>query len=431
MKLKFLLLVFITPIFNNGFAQDNNIAFAITGQENANFNWTDIRTIDMSTGNNVSTLFESGKTRFSFLDVTTMKPAQLNVSFTPQALINNNIPVSVSNVSNNLANSPTSLMSAATAYDKRHDKLFFASMRTGQLMWLDLRSGKEMPSFFTLQKTLVNNVDFNDESFNITRMTIGADGNGYALTNDGNHLVRFTTGTKTIITDMGSLIDANSNNGISVHNKCSSWGGDIVADAFGKLYLFCASRNVFIIDPETMVATYIGSVSNLSGTFTVNGAAVIDDNNVLISSANTFEGYYKVDINQLSATKVVTQGKIYNASDLASCNLLHQSEKLSSIGVPVLNKVDVIGNRFISVFPNPVSNGQIKVTFDGYNASGKYKIAITDLQGRFVDTKDAYIKGQGQVETFQFHRKQAAGVYMINVTDATGKSIFTDKLLVE
>ncbi len=429
MKLQTLLILFFTSTFFTAFSQDNNIAYAITGQEGANFNWTDIRAINMESGKEVATLFENGKTKFTFLDAATRKPIQSNINYRTSGSLNANLRGPVANVQN-LNSSPTGLMSAAAAYDKRHDKLFFASMRTGQLSWLDLRAGNGIPAFYTLQTSLVNNVDYNDESFNITRMTIGADGNGYALTNDGNHLIRFTTGSKTIITDLGSLVDAESNNGISVHNKCSSWGGDIVADAFGKLYLLCASRNVFIIDPETRLATYKGSITNLSSTFTLNGAAVIDDNNILISSANTFEGYYKVDINKLSGSKVITEGKVYNASDLASCNLLHQSEKQNSIGVPSLNNIEVIGNRFISVYPNPVSNGQMKITFDG-NASGKYKISITDLQGRFIDSKDAYIKGAGQVENFQFKRKQASGMYMIKVTDASGKSIFSDKLVVE
>ena len=98
--------------------------------------------------------------------------------------------------------------------------------------------------------------------------------------------------------------------------------------------------------------------------------------------------------------------------------------------MPTLPNIEVIGNRLISIYPNPVSNGQIKITFDG-NASGKYKIALTDLQGRFIDSKDVYIKGAGQVENFQMRTKQAAGVYMIKITDAANKSIFSDKLVVE
>ena len=41
--------------------------------------------------------------------------------------------------------------------------------------------------------------------------------------------------------------------------------------------------------------TYKGTISNLSPAYTVNGAAVVDDDNVIVSSANTFEGFYKVN----------------------------------------------------------------------------------------------------------------------------------------
>ncbi|MGH2648017.1 MAG: hypothetical protein ACRDE8_10635, partial [Ginsengibacter sp.] len=271
MKLKFLLLLSLTSIFFTGFSQQSTLAYAITGQANANFNWTDIRVIDMTSGNTNATLFENGKTKFSFIDADTRRPvSQFIITDNPATWQQNDLSVSANKIS--LLNpSPTVLMSAAAAYDKRHNKLFFSTMKTGQLIWLDLRDNTGTPSFYTNEKLLVNNVDYNDQAFNITRMTIGADGNGYALTNDANHLIRFTTGDKIVITDLGNLVDAESNNGISVHNQCSSWGCDIVADAFGTLYLFSANRSVFIIDPETRIATYKGSISNLSGTFTVNG----------------------------------------------------------------------------------------------------------------------------------------------------------------
>jgi hypothetical protein len=430
MKLTILLLLFTGSLFLTGFSQQSNLAYAITGEVNANFNWSDIRVIDMATGNTNSTLFENGKTQFSFIDAETGHHVdQLVLTGNPAVLQQNNVAVSASNIL--VTNpSPTYSMSAATAYDRRHDKLFFATMRTGQLVWLDLRSNSGTPSFYTVQKPLISNVDYNDQAINITRMTIGADGNGYALTNDANHLIRFTTSNKTIITDMGALIDASSNNGISVHNQCSSWGGDIVADAFGTLYLFSAGRNVFLIDPQTMTATYKGTIGNLSGTFSVNGAAAIDDDHVIVSSANTFEGFYKVEINNLSAIKINTTGKIYNASDLASCNLLHQSAKQNSVGTPMLKNLDVIGNKLITIYPNPVSDGQIKITFDG-NVAGKYRVVFTDLEGRLIESKDVYIKGPGQVENLQLHRKQAGGLYMIKITDAASKAIYSDKLVVE
>ena len=426
------LLVFCFLFFaalSKGFSQDNKV-FAITGQASKNFNWTDIRVLDMQSADMKATVFENGKTKFSYVDAETRKDINAGSAHVLPAAVQQN---GADNSSNAIALSnfsPTNQMSAAVAYDKKHDKLFFATMRTGQLVWLDTHQNNGSSSFFTVKKTLVNNTDFNDEALNITRMTIGADGNGYALTNDGNHLIRFTTGNKVIITDLGNLVDAESNNGISIHNKCSSWGGDVVGDAFGKLYLFTASRNVFEIDVKTRIATYKGAILNLSPTYTVNGAAVDNDNKVLISSANTFEGYYKVNVKDLAATKIPTDGEIFNASDLASSNLLNEKEKQNSVGAPSLISSEVIGNKFISVFPNPVTNGQFKITFEN-NIAGEYKVALSDLQGRLIQNKIVYVKSAGQVENFQFQKKQAAGMYMIKVTDSGNKAVFSDKLFIE
>ncbi len=428
MKLKFTPLALLAIFSLKGFSQDTKV-FAITGQANANFNWTDIRVVDMNTGSISKTLYENGKSKFSFVDAETNKAPDLilNDKIVPQ--VNQNVAGNLKNVAID-PSTPTAAMSAAAAYDKRHDKLFFSSMRTGQLMWLDTKQANGTSAFYTVKQPLIINKNMSDEAMNITRMTIGADGNGYALTNDGNHLIRFTTGKKVVISDLGNLVDAESNNGISVHNKCSSWGGDIVGDAFGSLYLFTATRNVFIIDVNTRIATYKGAITNLTPTFTVNGAAVDNDNKVLISSANTFEGFYKVNVQDLSAAKINTEGQVFNASDLASAYLLNEKDKQNSLGAPSLTNLEVIGNKYISVYPNPVTGGQFKITFDKKSA-GEYKVALTDLQGRVIDNKIVYIKSPGQVENFQLRRKQAAGVYMIKITDSGNKSVFADKLVVE
>ena len=429
MKLKLVLsFIFIAGSLYS-FSQGNNGAFAITGQANGNFNWTDIRGIDMSSGNVNSLLYENGKTKFSFTDAETRKAVdQITLKGIPAPVLAAGKTTVTAQEINMKNPSPTFLMSAAIAYDKKHDKLYFASMHNGKLMWLDMRSEAGAPSFYTIEKTLVNSDNFNDEAFNITRMTIGSDGNGYALTNDANHLISFTTGKKTIITDLGNLVDAEANNGISIHNKCSSWGGDIVGDAFGKLYLFTASHSVFEIDIQSRMATYKGSVLNLPPTFSLNGAAVDEDENVIVSSANTFEGFYKVSMKDLSATKLNTKSKVFNASDLASSYLLKQSQVKA--GVATLPQREVIGNKFISVYPNPVSDGQIKVSFD-HNVAGEYKISLTDLQGRFIENKTVYIKYPGQVENYKLKTKPVRGMYLIKVTDAVNQNIFSDKLVIE
>ena len=300
-------------------------------------------------------------------------------------------------------------------------------MYTGQLIWLDVRSHNN-PTFYTNGQPMVNNNNLNDEAFNITRMTIGANGNGYALTNDANHLLTFTTGGKTVITDLGNVVDAESNNSISIHNRCSSWGGDIVGDAHGELFLFTAAHQVFEIDVNTRIATFKGSVLNLPATFSLNGAAVNSNGEVIVSSANPFGGFYKINMTNLSASKLNTTGQIFNASDLASSYLLN--EKVTLMGAATLPQIDAIGNRFITIYPNPLSDGEIKISFDN-NPPGEYKIQLSDLQGRIIDYKKVYIKSAGQLEKFKLATKPVNGLYLIDVTDAARKKIFSDKLLIE
>lgn len=425
---KILLPILFSVSLLTGFTQNRTGAFAITGQANKNLNWTDLRSINLGTGEAEKVYFESGKTKFSLRDDITKETVdKITIKGDPAKLtIGNNHFTSGTIEIQNIT--PTSLMSAALAYDKKHDKLFFASMHTGSLVWLDLSSGDQTPSFYTIEKKLVNSDDFNNEAFNITRMAIGSDGNGYALSNDGNHLVKFTTGKKTIITDLGGLIDDANNKGISVHNQCSSWGGDVVADAFGKLYLFTAFHNIFEIDIQTRVATYKGSVSNLPTSYLLNGAAVDDDGDVIVSSGSTFEGFFKVNMSTYTAQKLNTKGQVFNASDLASSNLLKQN--MAKMGAPTLSPIETLGNQYISIFPNPVTHGQVKILFEN-NFTGEYKIDITDLQGRLIENKTVFIKYPGQTENFKFKNKLIRGLYFIKISDSGNQKLFADKFVVD
>lgn len=405
MNRKLLLFAFFILPAVFSFAQKANKAYAITGQSTGNFNWTDIREIDLATGKVSSTIFESGKTSFSL-----QAPVKAN---TPSA--------------GNEAALPTQSMVAAAAYDKRHEKLFFTPMRIGELRWLDLSSKSGEQKFYSLQNHLLTAGNLNDEANQITRMVIGSDGNGYAISNDANHLIRFTTGRKTSITDLGSLIDAPGNT-LSVHTK-TSWGGDIISDAYGKLYLFSASQNVFVIDIQSRMATWLGAIKNLAPTYTVNGAAVDADDNVVISSANTFQGFYKLTIKDLSAQKINTSGQVFNSSDLANANLLYEDQLRNELGSANLTGQQAIGNNIVSIYPNPVTDNQFKLTFNNTRV-GKYDIALTDVDGKLIMTKRVDIKFAKQQEVIRMASKPAGGIYFIKVTAAGKKSVFADKIVI-
>ncbi|MEO6452591.1 MAG: T9SS type A sorting domain-containing protein [Ginsengibacter sp.] len=404
MTSRFLLCISFISISIFCFAQKTNKAYAFTGQSNGNFNWRDIREIDLSTGKVSNTIFESDKSKFS-LEISTKKKSALKSE----------------------AALPTESMVAAAAYDRKHNKLFFTPMKIGELRWLDLSSKTDNHKFYTLQNQLLNTGNLTEEANQITRMVIASDGNGYAISNNADHLIRFSTGKKTEINDLGKLIDAPANK-ISIHNK-TSWGGDVVSDVYGKLYLFTATQNVFIINIESKVATWLGKIKNLSPTFTVNGAAVDEDDNVVISSANTFEGFYKVNVKELTSVKIATEGQVFNASDLANSNLLYQGQLENEVGTAQLIQKEVIGTNNISVYPNPVIGNQFKVIFNNTKA-GKYDIALTDVSGRLIMTKQVNIRFEKQQETVQMKMKPAGGLYLIKIAGAGKKSVFANKIII-
>lgn len=386
-------------------AQDANSSFAITGKGAGDFHWVNIRQVNIKTGLLERTIYDnaSGATTNAF-----------------------------SQGSNNAIQAPVMGYGvAAAAYDKVHNRLYFTQMHYGVLSYVDLN--KKEPVFnFAGALVQRNEGTFLPEESHITRMVIGADGNGYGITNDGNHLIRFTTGKKAVITDLGNLVDAESNKGISVHNKCSSWGGDMIADAYNKLYIISANHNIFTVDVDTRVATHIGTITGLPANFSTNGAAVDADGAIVVSSANTFEGYYKFKLNDFAAVKIEGSDKTYNASDLANGNLLLQKEAdaAKNFGAAEFRPVTPVINADAHIYPNPVTSNEFKISFDGQQA-GKYNVTVTDLSGKPIMTRVVNVTAKTQVETVPLNRSFAKGMYMVKVTDANNKFIFTERIVVQ
>lgn len=397
-----------------GLAQSNSRrqAYAITSSQKGQSSWTEVRLVDLTTGAEVQTIYNSQ-----------VQPQVLNARTGKAIAISNE---------NRAANMPFSTFSAACAYDSKHNRLYYTPMGINQLRYIEL-NGKSPRIFYFEGEAFGQAANLQDEANHITRMVIGADGNGYALSNDGNHLVRFTTGKRPTITDLGNLVDDQSNAGVSIHNRCSSWGGDMVADAFGKLHLVSARQAVFEINVESRVATFKGYISGLPANYTTNGAVIDDEGSMVVGSASSTQGYYKVDINSLKATKIETKDKVYNTSDLANGNLAMEKEanaKASAVSAAQLLRRDIIRNDNISVFPNPVTDGSFRLYFDNQR-QGKYEIQLVDLTGRVVNSQPISIGAKAQVEEMFVSSKLARGMYMVKVVDGSRKALFADKILIQ
>jgi hypothetical protein len=395
-------------------AQHNKTTFAITGDGNNDFVWMNIRQVDINSGEVIKTLFERSKSTFTITDVNS------KITNNQRTFTDENIFAS--------ASYPTGTLVAAAAFDKRSNKLFFTPMRKNELRWLDLGSNSETPEFYTMNFEGKRSLDPNDEAANITRMVIGADGNGYAMSNDGNHFLSFTTGKKPVITDLGNIIDASTNGGMSIHNKCSSWGGDMIADAFGKLYVISASHAVYVIDINTRIATYKGNIQGLPAGYTTNAAAVNDEGEIVLASANLFDGYYKMQINDLKAVKMAGSNVKYNVSDFANSNLLLQKEADNLLNSKVITASNIPVDA--KVFPNPVTTSSFNVLFENANA-GRYRIVLTDLAGRNLLSKTVTIGKGTQIEKVNTNANMAKGVYFVRVLDTNNQTIINEKIVIQ
>jgi hypothetical protein len=390
--------------------QNKTTAFAITSTEKGNFNWTDIKQIDFNTGAVTRSVYDSKQPNVTVFNARSGKEIT---------------PVQQNGVSNAAA-LQVPMLSAACAFDQRHNRLYYAPLFMNQLRYIDLDS-KEAKIYYFDNETFVNASDLNNEANHVTRMVIAADGNGYALSNDGNHLIRFTTGRKPVITDLGALTDDVNNGANSIHEKTTGWGGDMVADAADNLYVISAYRHVFKVSIQSKVASYVGEIKGLPASFTTNGAVVDQEGFLIVSSANTAEGYYKVDMHTWQASKIAINGTVFNASDLANGNLAFANEKPA---ISELINRTVIRNEKISLYPNPVATSRVYVSFNG-KESGRYTLQLVSLNGQLITQRVVEVTNQGQVVPFTLKNNLSKGTYMVNVLNNTKKAIFSDKIVVE
>ena len=317
---------------------------------------------------------------------------------------------------------------AAMAYDKKNHRLWYTPMFIDQLRYIDLRT---MKVYYYSSQDFTGMVKKSADQGNIiTRMTIGNDGNGYAMTNDGAHLVRFTTGKYLTVTDLGMLADAPTNKGLSIHSACGSFGGDMIADNDGNLFVFSALNQIFKINIETKVATHIGPVNGLPTTFTTNGAAVTSDNKILLGSAVDGNNYYVVDPTHWTATVYLLPGG-WRSSDLANSNVLVTRRTKSELeNVKLAPSAKDLQSKLVQVYPNPVTDNQFVIHFNKL-VPGDYSIQVTDVMGRHLLQCAVNVAGEDQTETIRLNPASARGFYLVNIRDKNNKAVYTKKLLVQ
>jgi hypothetical protein len=90
----------------------------------------------------------------------------------------------------------------------------------------------------------------------------------------------------------------------------------------------------------------------------------------------------------------------------------------------------LIGNSNITIYPNPVTEGSVRLYFNGQQA-GRYKVQLVDLAGRVLSEQMITIANKVQVEEMILDSKFARGVYMVKLVDGKRKALFADKIMVQ
>lgn len=471
MKQRTLLLLLSIAVMHTAQAQQARQAisgYAITAADKGGRGWKEVRMMDMASGSELKMIYSS-KSETPALNARTGKPvvkkelAETRTVTTTAPRVTElrqkktvNLDEALhqnSNAHNRVytrvvvmrqpsvqTDQPFATSSAAMAYDKKHNRLYYTPMFINQLRYIDLKSGK----VYFLEDEAFGAADLRTNPGNqITRMTMGADGSGYALTNDASQLIRFTTGKKPVITHLGAIADDAADERSSIRSR-NMYGGDMVADAAGNLYLVTASRHVFKINIENRTATRLGQIKGLPAGFSTNGAMVEEDSKVIIASSESTVGYYRFDLNTLQAEKISADGEVFNASDLANGILAFDKKKKNDEPAAVNNPViadqsaakgsqaqDENGMKnSISVYPNPVTDGVVRISFAN-QPEGRYQVQLLDLSGRLIAAKEVNINGGSQIEAFRFPELSVKGNYLLRISSEVNKVNVLNKLLVQ
>jgi hypothetical protein len=153
---------------------------------------------------------------------------------------------------------------------------------------------------------------------------------------------------------------------------------------------------------------------------------VDDEGSLVVSSASSNDNYYKVNMNDWTASKIDASNKVFNSSDLANGNLAFEPKMQQPI--KFLER-ELVRNDKISMYPNPATTGRFRVSFNNREL-GRYEIQVVDLNGRLLSQKTVNIQNNGQAAEVDLRGSIANGTYLVKVLNTAKKTVFSDKLVV-
>jgi uncharacterized repeat protein (TIGR01451 family) len=313
---------------------------------------------------------------------------------------------------------------SAIAYDRDLRRMYFVNddITTAQnLGYVDLN--RPTPAAVDLGVALTQAVGAGN---NITRMTTGTNGTFYALTDNAQDLINFSfknpidPNAVTISHSVTALIDDAAN--LPNNAVANATGGDIVCDATGKLYLISGNNKVYTIDPLTLVAKYMGTISGL-GTKIINSAAI--DNNGILYVGGTYSAPFQVSLTNLTATALTVTS---SSGDFATCGLPIHPSRVATNERPTVNKpaVTLTSEVFAKVQPNPFHNElNLQVQL---NTTEQVRVQLVDFFGRTVYTTSEKLTAGVNSLRLPVPANLSAGIYVVELW-AGDKRLLQKKLV--
>lgn len=366
--------------------------FAITGKQVPQIVFNDLRALDLNKGT-------SGEIFFTAESSSKIFSQTLQANF--------------EEIKSSASNAQTPSM-ASLAFDKTNNSLVFVPMFSSNVYVMNMRTKQ----ITLVENNAVKSVQCNVDS-HITRMAATKDGSIYAMSNSGSQLIKISSDNgRYAVQDLGAIKDISASAEMSLSKMVTGYGGDMIADAEGNLYVFSAFNNVFKINVRNLTSEFMGTLSGLPEKYTVNGAAVNLDGNVIVGNARG-EGLYEINFKTLEAKAIAGDFKmpIY---DLASPYFLNDNTTSTTTNV----------YTGIEIYPTKVNQQFFNIKINNEKVKGNLKVELADYMGNKLMKQNINVVRNNSEFKIDLN-KYNAGVYIVNISDKSGNTIYSTKIVIE
>lgn len=288
-------------------------------------------------------------------------------------------------------------------YDTKNQKILYVGMHSADIFSYDMNNRQQIRIYASGKAHSRCAVG---EQF--SRMATASNGISYALNNNSSQLIEIQPMNHSFaVRELGAL-----SADFKIDNP-KFYGGDLIADNAGNLYLISAYSQVLKINPKSMKAEFVGAISGIESGFTTNGSAVLSDGQILMANSQG-KGFYTVNFDNLKAVKVnADYGKpVY---DLASPYFLKNAE------------VAAVANNFVSVYPTKVTERQITVSVNN-KIDGMGQVIVYDMAGNELITSKINLADVLNSKTLTLNNL-SPGNYFIKVVDFQGNELINEKFI--